>query len=415
MERFWVMVSAARPIRIIGLDICRSAAILTAMLSHAFAEADVYGHYASDNIAIILLRLAMQVAPPVFIILFGSMLEIVYRPRIEAGHGRDVTARLLTRALQCYLLYLVSLLAMLAVGLNTIGYTLRCALMMGITPYTDILKFYALALAFAPALLFLRIKFGLPVLIVASLAVHFAYPLISHIIVPGTSEVAYYANPVIGFLIGGDQADVGGPSVLHAMSFVIWGMVIGRIVGTFTQENATRKQLLNALGALILMLVASAVTLELSWNLRAPLDTALHLADMSIRNHNQPIYFAFGLTGALLAIFLCLVLYDANSLRFGQSLTFAGKTSLFTFSFGNVILYLAPQPSLSTGGAWAYALFLFLLICLQSYAFYTLQTARPEGASRPVGRFQAALSRINETVGRLPRRVAPRYAGLLGW
>lgn len=409
------MVTASNPSRIIGLDICRSAAILTVMLSHSIIEADVYDHYAPDNIAIVLLRLAIQVAPPIFIILFGSMLEIAYKPRVESGHGRDVTARLLTRALQCYLLYLVSLLAMLAVGLNTVGYTIRCALMMGITPYTDILKFYTLALAFAPALLFLRIRFGLPVLVVASLAVHFAYPVISHIIVPGTSDLAYYANPVIGFLIGGDQIDVGGPSVLHAMSFVIWGMVIGRIVNILTRENATRKQLLNALGALIFMLVAAGITLELAWNLRAPLDTAVHLADMSIRNHNEPIYFAFGLTGALLAIFLCLILYDANSFRFGQSLTFAGKTSLFTFSFGNVILYLAPQPDLGVQGAWAYGLFLFLLVCLQSYIFHRLQTLSPGSAGRFVDWFQDTLSRINESVARLPRLVAPRYARLLGW
>lgn len=409
------MTPVTRPSRIIGLDVCRSLAILTVMISHSITEAGVFGHYAPDNSATNTIRMLIQIAPPIFIILFGSMLEIVYRPQVEAGEGRSVTARLLTRALQCYLLYLVRLVAMLAAGLNTVGYTLRCALMMGITPYTDILKFYALALAFAPALLFLRNRFGLTVLVAVSVAVHFAYPLLSHIIIPGDSEVARYANPVIGFLIGGDQIYVGGPSVLHAMSFVVWGLLIGRIVVILTQETIPRQQALNAIGALLLMLVASIITMEAFWNLSAPLDTVIHLADMSIRNHNEPIYFAFGLAGALLAIIACLVLYDANGFRFGRSLTFAGRTSLFTFSFGNSLLYLAPPLSLNTSGAWLYALLLFALICLQSYAFYALQTSSSESPGKLVGWFQVSLGSINETVARLPRLIAPRYAGLLGW
>lgn len=409
------MMPVARPPRIIGLDICRSLAILTVMLSHSLTEAAVFSHYAPDNGAINTVRMLIQIAPPVFIILFGSMLEIVYRPRIEAGEGRLVTARLLTRALQCYLLYLLTLLAMLAAGLNSVGYTLRCALLMGVTPYADILKFYTLALAFAPALLFLRIRIGLPVLLAISLAVHFAYPLIAHIALSGTSEIARYANPVVGFLIGGDQIYVGGPSVLHAMSFVVWGILIGRIVAILAQEAVPRQQALNAIGALVLMLAASVVTMEAFWNLSAPLETVIHLADLSIRNHNEPIYFAFGLAGALLAIIACLVLYDANGFRLGRSFTFAGKTSLFTFSFGNALLYLAPRLSLSPRGAWLYALLLFLLICLQSYAFYALQTARAGHSGRFSVWFQRRLGSINEAVARLPQRVAPRYAGVLGW
>mgnify|MGYP001447117256 CR=1 FL=1 len=90
-------------------------------------------------------------APPIFIILFGTMLEIVYKTRFEQGRAVQATSRLLTRALQCYLLYVVTILSMLAAGHTTPGYALRCILMMGVTPYADILKFYTLALAFAPA------------------------------------------------------------------------------------------------------------------------------------------------------------------------------------------------------------------------------------------------------------------------
>ncbi|MFN3314741.1 MAG: Long-chain-fatty-acid--CoA ligase, partial [Hyphomonas sp.] len=263
------MASAARQPRIIGLDICRSAAIATVMLSHSITESGLYAHYQYDAGGFLVLRFLIQMAPPIFIILFGSMLEIIYRPRINAGQGREVTTRLLTRALQCYILYVVTLLAMFAAGLNSFGYTLRCALMMGITPYTDILKFYALALAFAPGLLFLRKKMGLPALALAALAVHFAFPLISHIIVPGKTFAAEYSNPVIGFLIGGEQHDVGGPSFLHGMTFVIWGMLLGRIITFLTQETSSRADILNATGTVLLMYVVALATLAFYWNLDA--------------------------------------------------------------------------------------------------------------------------------------------------
>lgn len=154
------MATANRSSRIIGLDICRSVAILTVMFSHAMSEASLYNHHNPDEGLYLALKFVIQIAPPIFIILFGTMLEIVYRPRIEAGEGREVTARLLTRALQCYLLFVMSLVAAWLGGINSLGYTLRCALMMGITPYTDILKFYAVALALAPALLWVRMRIG---------------------------------------------------------------------------------------------------------------------------------------------------------------------------------------------------------------------------------------------------------------
>ncbi|MFN3314742.1 MAG: OpgC domain-containing protein, partial [Hyphomonas sp.] len=401
--------------RIVGLDICRSVAIATVMLSHSITESGVYRHFDTDSGGLLWMGLVIQVAPPVFIILFGSILEIVYRPRIDAGQGREATTRLLTRAVQCYLLYVLTLVAMWAAGLNSFAYMVRCALFMGVTPYADILKFYALALAFAPLLLFLRTRMGLPALAIAALAIHATHPLISQIIVPGDTRLAEYANPVIGFLIGGNQTDLGGPSLLHGLTFVVWGMLLGRIVTILTREAENRKAVLNAIGALLVMFGVALAVMVIFWNQDVPGQTLRELGNMELRNQNHPIYFAYGMMGAMAAIMAFLVFYDANRMRFGRSIGFAGATSLFTFSFGNALLYLAPQLDLSPAATWAYAVFLFLLIGAQSYAFYWLQTRRPDEPHRLVTRFQSALAAMNQAVQRFAQRLAPRYAGLLGW
>lgn len=404
--------STLAQVRIIGLDICRSVAILATMFSHALAEGGAQPYYPLDHPGLIWLRLFLQLSPPVFIILFGAVLEIVYRPRIEAGQKQQTVARLLTRAAQCYLLYLVTLLAMLAAGLSSPGYTLRCALFFGASPYGDILKFYTLALAFAPALLLLRNRLGLAALGAITIVIHLLHPLILQLAVPETAAGDAYLSPIIGFLIGGGERVTGGPSVLHGMTFVIWGMMIGQTAMVLARPSSSRREIVRAAGGMAALLLISATVLLVFWNYEAPHDTVRDLSSLAYRNANHPIYFAFGLFGTLLAVFASLILYDGLRMKAGRSLAFAGKTSLFTFSFGNALLYLAPALTLSLTGSWIYTLILFCLVCLQSYAFNWLQTVRDNPLA---SRFQALIVQINSVVGWLPKQLAAPYAGFLGW
>lgn len=404
--------SPAAQMRIIGLDICRSVAILATMFSHALAEGGAQPYYALDHAGLIWLRFFLQISPPVFIILFGAVLEVVYRPRIQGGQKHQTIARLLTRAAQCYLLYLVTLLAMLAAGLSSPAYTLRCALFFGATPYGDILKFYTLALAFAPALIWLRNRGGFVTLGAVSIGIHVLHPLITRLAVPETSAADAYLSPVIGFLIGGGEVVTGGPSFLHGMTFVIWGMMVGRAVIVLTGTSSSRQEIMQSACSMGALLLVSGAVLLAFWNFDAPFNTVRELSNLTYRNINHPIYFAFGLFGTLLAVFVCLILYDVVRAKVGLSLAFAGKTSLFTFSFGNALLYLAPALTLSLTGSWIYTFALFFLVCLQSYAFNWLQTARGNWLAN---RFQALIVQINSVVSQLPKQLAAPYAGFLGW
>ena len=394
--------------RIIALDACRSMAIALAMLSHVFSKFELLTFI--DQNAAAAIGFALQLATPTFIILFGSMIEIVYRPRIARGYGYDVTNRLLMRALQCYLLYVLSVCALLTSGQVTIDYALRCALMMGVTPYTDILKFYAVALTLAPALIVVRSKLGLPVLFILIFAVHAAHPLIAS--VPDAPAVFghNYLLPLTGFLYSG-RGGVGGPSLLHGISLVAWGMATGRGVSLLLSVCPSERR--QGVALIAFMVVASAGAALALWDWQTPFQTVRDLADMSLRHANNPLYFAVGATAALLCLAACLRAFEAmNANRISGLLVF-GRTSLFTFSFGNILLYLAPHVELAEMTSLAMSLLFILLITLQSVAFAKLQKV---GSTSGIAlAFQTFHGVASQAASDIVAAAARRYSFVLGW
>lgn len=353
--------------RITGIDICRSVAILLAMFSHSLIEFDFYQFRDFDTYAPI--RFAIQMAPPIFICLFGAMLEIVYKPQFERGDKKTVFQKLFNRAIQCYVLYVLTLVAQFALGQISIGYLLRCALMIGVTPYADILKFYAVALALSPWLIALRIRIGSAYLFGVALAVHLLFPILRLIPKPPLVLGKDYLGMPAGFLYGGGEG-VGGPSILHGMTLVIIGMVIGRaVLLSFDDQSAKRRQGISILGLLFVFSVAVSAAL---WDFESPFQTVRHIADMSLRNLNHPIYFALGIGATIFCVTICIWLFDALKFSWGRGISFLGKASLFTFSFGNILLYAAPDLGVDKTTSLIFSLIALALICLQTFAFVKL-------------------------------------------
>ncbi|WP_101339526.1 heparan-alpha-glucosaminide N-acetyltransferase domain-containing protein [Cereibacter azotoformans] len=363
--------------RINGVDVTRSFAIMLVMLSHALIEFDVFSAF--PGTATTLLRFLIQTAPVTFICLFGAMLEIVYAPRFVPGAEEAVTRRLWTRALQCYLLYALSVLALHVSGGSSPGYTIRCLLMLGVTPYTDILKFYALALLAAPLLLRVRLRYGMSPLLLFAVAVPAAYPLLARLPEPPLVFGYDYLLKPASFLYGG-TSEAGGPSVLHGLALVAAGMILGRGVRLLlSAEGATRRD-----GRLIfgLMLGVAGTASALMWNWQAPFATLAALADMSLRNDNHPLYGTVGLAVTLIEVLLAVLLFDRLGRRWGSPLLFLGRTSLFTFAFGNILLYLAPERVPVIGGGLPLALVVFAIMMGQSWLFLRLMTPVAADASR---------------------------------
>ncbi len=360
--------NAAIP-RIIGIDLTRSVAIFFAMLSHVWVVTHMDDFWSGPSADF--LRALMALATPTFILLFGTMLEIVYRPRFVAGEQGRVAVRLFSRAIQCWLLYCLSVVVLYLVADGySLKFSIATMMLLGVTPFTDILKFYAVVLFLAPILLWLRNKVGLLPLVVLALAVHAAHPVIRGLPSPLDFNMGMYAERVVTFLFGAGDAKLGGPSILHGTSLIIAGMTFGRLIagdrtiqpGAPTVSVVTRASYLLAGSAL---LIAVGIFLYDEQSLA-------ELGDMSLRMDSDPLYFGAGLCGAVAMTSLAVLLTQRLSPEVKQRLekpVFFGRTSLFTFAFGNMILYGWPGTPDTLGTAVFQAVLISTTIALLSYLF----------------------------------------------
>ena len=391
-----------------GVDICRSVAILLAMWSHVLVTFGAQW----DGPSYAWLRFVMQMAPVTFICLFGAMLEIAYVRKVRAGQVEAALGRMFERAAQCYILYVVSVLALLVAGQYSIGYSLRTILLIGITPFTDILKFYALALLVAPLLVVVRLRFGLWPMLVAFLAIQFCYPLLDLADYDAPASGKDYLGPIVGFLYGAGEAGVGAPSFLHGMALVCIGMVIGHAAGALMADDPRLR--VEGFAWIILLAAAALVASMLFWT--TTLDVLRGIVSLRIRNDNHPFYYALGLFATLLFLLVCILLFDFARLRFADGITFMGAASLFTFCFGNVLLYL--QPFGPPGpDRWGPTILYALLIPFQTWVFVRLATVRnppPRSAAYMVQAVMGFANRaIRRATGPLAAAVAPAVTRMI--
>lgn len=355
--------------RIIGIDLTRSVAIFFAMLSHVWVVTRMDDFWSGPSADF--LRALMALATPTFILLFGTMLEIVYRPRFVAGEQGRVAVRLFSRAIQCWLLYCVSVVVLY---LSADGYSLKFSIatmmLIGVTPFTDILKFYAVVLFLAPVLLWLRNRLGLMPLVVIALVVHAAHPIIRGLPGPLDFHMGMYAERVVTFLFGVGDAKLGGPSILHGTSLIIAGMGFGRLIagdGTARSKSPT----IDIVKRASYLFAGSALLLALGGLLYDEKSLA-ELGDMSLRMDSDPLYFGAGLCGAIALTSLAVLATQHLSPDMKRRLerpVFFGRTSLFTFAFGNMILYGWPDTPDAFGTAIFQAVLVSAMITALSFLF----------------------------------------------
>lgn len=351
--------------RIVGVDLARSAAITMAMASHVWAETGL-GGYPSLELELVL-RFMFQIATPTFILLFGTMLEFVYRPRwADPASRHGVAIRLISRALQCWILYAISIFALFLVDDGySLPFSIGTVLFMGNSPYTEILKFYAIVLALAPLLLWARNKWGLLPLVAASLLWQVAWLWLITLPDPQNDlGLPLHAARVVKFVIGFGDLPVAGPSVMHGLTLV----VVGLCLGAFLAGAAARQDL----GRRVSGLLAASTLVAVLGFLVMPQGTFIALGNMSLRMISHPFYFAIGAVMAVWLTAFCIWLGDilkVGSKAGWDRMTFFGRTSMFTFAWGNILLYLVQPEPQTLGSTMLWAILLLATICAMSFFF----------------------------------------------
>jgi hypothetical protein len=394
------MTTASAGKRISGLDTARALAIALAMTSHCFIHFGVWP-LLTDEVTL-LVRSMTRSATPTFIVLFGMMLEIVYLKTIRRGDRAGCWTRLLTRALQCYLLYLCVVAAGILGGQLTASEGAKAALFLSEAYFANILKFYSLGLVLGILLLELRVRFGLAAAVAAIAAIWFCYPLIQSL-----PELPEGLRHLASFLIGAGAET--GPSVLQGMSFAAFGMLLGHgVAGSRSDDAAVRRRsqrLLLALG--LLALGAAAVCI--AWlGLRPALES---FTDYRFRAANHPLYYVFGSAFGMALIAGCIVVAAALPASLLARLNVFGTSSLFAYGFGNIVLNLLPSQSGSLALGLVFSL--AFLACLYGVTCYFQLTVQAQTAGGPDYPVAARLGRLHGGLRHLTARIAGLFVARL--
>lgn len=164
--------------RIGFIDLARALAILFAMTSHIFIEVNMWQGQMSGEV-FLLIKSITRTATPMFIILFGVMLEVVYYQQfLRNGKFRNISQRLLSRAMICYLgVGFIGVFALITAKID-LPTLLQAVTYTGPGRWGEILKYYSIAMLIAPMILWLRHRFGLLSLILLLIAVWSLSPIL---------------------------------------------------------------------------------------------------------------------------------------------------------------------------------------------------------------------------------------------
>ncbi len=343
--------------RYLGIDFARTIAVVSVMVSHSLTASNLHGPLIEGA------RVLLTFATPTFFCLFGVMQQIVYEPKFEAGKAVDVTQRLWARAFQCWLLYVMTCAVLAIFGHLSFLYFVRCSLFMGETAFTDILRFYSLMLFLSPLLLLVSARIGLWPLVLVSLLIHAAFPLISKIGPVGTFPGA---DSVSSFLYGGTLFTHTGPSVIHGVGFVVAGMVIGKIL----KSRPGAELLLAGPGWTVRAVFALMVGACAIWLWQGHYDYTNGAVRTLLRNSNHPLYLLMGITIAVIYIdFFTLVRRAANIGDKSAWMAF-GRTGLFIFAYGNALVYALERPHAYSPPSVVLFLTMIISILVMAYAYY---------------------------------------------
>ena len=321
------------------IDVARAYAIALALFSHAMSA---FGGWEFLFVPIAAgLKLVTRTATPLFVFMFGLMLELVYARRAARDGFEPTMRRLLKRGGQCYVGYALTAIAGVIGGYLTITEAGLALAFLDNVHLGNILRLYSIALVLAPAILWLRLRFGVRVIIAGIVAIWMGDFLLQVY----TDRTFGPVTPWIGVVFGAGAFKVG-PSVWHGFTFILAGMLVAVGLRRWREEGYRYFYLYG--GALLVVALLTSVYLSSTYGVVGVLKGFVVYGIFRAENHIG--YYAIGTIGCLLTLFVLSTVVPSGRLpdwsRFPLQF---GYASLFSYSLGNIALCLIPEPLLRDG------------------------------------------------------------------
>ena len=314
------------------IDFARTFAVVLALLAHSLNNTKVFDRMGADSLYI---KEFTRTATPIFVFMFGFIIEFVYTTRARASGVASIQRRLRVRSFQCYFGYcLTSFCALLGGQQSLYKFAASLTFFFGNSRFGNILRVYAVIMLFTPLLVRLRLRYGVRFVVFCLASVLLSFPFVIQL--KGV-DFGVFNNP-LNVLFGVGRGRFG-PSVWHSMSFVLSGMLLASsLTGRAkTLRNAFSRFYLIALGLVSICVVAWFPLVH-----DGPAEAWVKFADFTYRGSNVPGYYLIGIVTSVFWITLFSVLIGTRELsRPVKFFLPLGLSSLFSYTTGNVLLNLS--------------------------------------------------------------------------
>ena len=296
-------------------------------------------------------------ATPMFIFMFGFMIEYVYVPKLKILGKSATNRKLHARAFQCYIGFALTSIAALIGGHIDFSIFIKSLFMLEATRYSNILLLYVLYLLLLPWILWIRVRFGIicfPLMIPIIYGLNYFATAFKDI---DLNAFNYISNKLIGISMA-----TGGPSALSGLIFLFSGMLIA---ASITQSKASKLSPFYMYSSILIIINFSFIIVfnDLS-SIRLIKDYLTHYAYGPFRGLNDHNYFLLGtLLSCITLTLICLLAEEIIKLKRLPSITTSvGRASLFSFAYGNILLNLFASPMKSIDPSISIILFFTIVI-----------------------------------------------------
>ena len=336
--------------RLAYFDLLRLTLVTLALLSHFLLLVDWEAAVSLDLFYTI--RVVTRGSMPGLLIVFGFMMQYVYSRKWDSNGPRTVFSRLVYRMVLCYFAYLGIVCIGALGGYHSWKHAVASTTLLLPAMFAGLFKYYALLIPFVFLFLFISKVYGLRKLILTVIIWIVFVELARHHL----HSPHRLLNHSFSLLFG--IGNSWGPSISHAIIFVLFGMLLSEFL------YGVEKRLAKI--SLIISICLSIALLGYEVFQVGGEEFASGIIN-TYRPSNHMAYFAFGILAFALFAILSYMVSTVYSHSFSTRISYLGANTFAIFFWGNVVLLLIPFKLLATYWSLSAICALFPIIIAASY------------------------------------------------